>query len=186
MAMIDDGQIEWKVVARLRELLDRPPEAEHDVTLAYSLFTGILCWTCQRMRDKGRPLAIWTGLQQELAADHPWGLLGLHPQVVLPGDLTTLPASVFLIALRNATAHGDDRTVKPLHTGVRSRADRRLTGFVFDAEFYDKETKQHWGRWRLSLSVMDMRRIGLALADRFCDQLGGDARRDAERHVLVA
>ena len=186
MAMIDERHVEWRVVDRLRELLDRQPEADHDVTLTYALFTAILCWACQRMRDKGRPLAIWDSLRRERAADHPWGVIGLPAEMVGDGPLETLPASVFLVGLRNATAHGDDRAVSPLHIGVEGRADRRLAGFIFDTEFYDKEQKQHWGRWRLSITKVDMRRIGLALADRFCDQLGGDARHDAERHVLVA
>jgi len=194
MAMIDERHVEWRVVARLRELLDRQPEAEHDVTLTYSLFTAILCWTCQRMRDNGRSLPIWKELGRERAADQPWGVRDLHPDKLEAGtrDLDALTGSAFLVGLRNAMAHGDDRTVRPYHTGREGRPDRRLVGFVFDAEFYDpdkgrpRESPPTWGKWRLTLKKVDMRRIGLALADRFCNGFDSDARRDAERHVLVA
>jgi len=40
MAIIDEEHVEWRVVARLHELLKGPPETEHDVTLTYSLFTA--------------------------------------------------------------------------------------------------------------------------------------------------
>ena len=30
MAMIEEQHVEWRVVARLKELLERQPEAEHD------------------------------------------------------------------------------------------------------------------------------------------------------------
>jgi hypothetical protein len=193
MAIIEERHVEWRVVDRMRELLEHQPKTEHDVTLSYSLFTTILCWTAQRLRDETRPLSLWDHLQQERAADQSWGVLDLKRDELKPGTsrLDELPGGAFLVGLRNATAHGDDRRVRPYHVGRDKSADRRLGGFVFDAEFYSL-SKDHrgepptWGKWRLTLSSVDMRRIGLALAERFCNELSGDARRDAERHVLIA
>jgi hypothetical protein len=196
MAMIDDRHVEWRVVARLRELLKELPPTTHDVTLTYSLFSTILCWVCQRIRDREHDGAtsVWAAFERELAFDQPWGLSDIDRRAVTEGDLhiSTLPVSVFLVGLRNAVAHGDDRKVRPHHIGKAGHPDRRLVGFDLDAGFYrpgnklTDEPAQNWGQWRLSLTAIDMRRIGLAVADRFCDYMDRDSREDAERHVLVA
>jgi len=200
MAMIDERHVEWRVVARLRELLEELPPTTHDVTLTYSLFSTILCWVCQRIRDEKHEVAtsVWTAFERELAFDHPWDLsdirISIDQKAVTEGTLqiSTLPVSVFLVGLRNAAAHGDDRKVRPHHIGKAGRPDRRLVGFDLDAGFYrpgNKQTNepaQNWGQWRLSLTAIDMRRIGLAVANQFCDQMNRDSRQDAERHVLVA
>jgi hypothetical protein len=196
MAMIDDRHVEWRVVARLRELLEELPPTTHDVTLTYSLFSTILCWVCQRIRDREHDAAtsVWAAFERELAFDQPWGLSDIDRRAVTEGDLhiSTLPVSVLLVGLRNAVAHGDDRKVRPHHIGDVGRPDRRLVGFDLDAGFYrpgvqrTKHDPPEWGQWRLSVTAIDMRRIGLAVADRFCGQMDRDSREDAEQHVLVA
>lgn len=193
MAEIRDEHVEWRVVDRLRELLEKLPDTPHDVTLTYSLFSTILCWTCQRIRAKDRARAIWKSLSAERAADADWGLLvQITPTERSAGiePLSDLPASRFIVALRNATAHGDDRKVAPLHIAERG-ADRRLIGFALNVDLFDDEQdhrreEPRWGRCVMPLTSMDMRRIGLNLAARFCNELGRDAQQDATRHVLVA
>jgi hypothetical protein len=190
MAEIKDWHVEWRVVDRLRALMKELPDTRHDVTLTYSLFTTTLCWACQRIRDPQHDAAasIWTKLQDERAFDPMWGLGDIKLEPLAEGDLTlsSLPASDFLVGLRNATAHGDDRQVKPLHIGKVGLADRRLIGFDLDSTFYRKADARNWGRWRVSLPALDMRRIGLTLASRFCDQMSREVRDDARRHVQVA
>jgi hypothetical protein len=190
MADIKEAHVEWRIVDRLRDMLDRPPGVDHDETLAYSLFTTILCWTCQRIRDDGHEVAfsVWGQLQRERAMDHPWSLADLNPQRLAEGalPLSSLPAHIFLVGLRNAGAHGDDRKVRPRHVREGGGANRRLIGFDLDTTFYDPTLKQGWGRWLVPLTSLDMRRIGVSLADRFCNQMGRDAQEEAGRHVLVA
>jgi hypothetical protein len=194
MAEIRDEHVEWRVVDRLRELLEKLPDSPHDVTLTYSLFSTILCWTCQRMRAKDRARLIWEALSEEKASAADWGLLGqIEPTAKGAGaePLSDLPASRFLVALRNATAHGDDRKVEPVHIADGRGADRRLIGFTLSVDLFDdgqdhRREEPRWGRWVMPLTSMDMRRIGLNLAARFCDELGRDAQQDATRHVLVA
>jgi hypothetical protein len=163
------------------------------VTLTYSLFSTILCWTCQRIRAKDRARAIWQALAEEKASEAGWGLVGLRPTERSAGaaPLSDLPASQFLVALRNATAHGDDRKVAPLHIAEGDGADRRLVGFSLSVDLFDekqdhRKDQPRWGSWNVPLTNMDMRRIGLNLAARFCQELGRDAQGDATRHVLVA
>lgn len=194
MAEIRDEHVEWRVVDRLRELLEKLPDTPHDVTLTYSLFSTILCWTCERVRASDRARTIWQALSEDKAADADWGLLSqIRPIERSAGmaPLSELPASRFLVALRNATAHGDDRKVEPLHIAEGRGADRRLVGFALKVDLFDDRQRHQsdqprWGQWSMPLTSMDMRRIGMNLAARFCDELGRDAQQDATRHVLVA
>ena len=193
MAEIRDKHVDWRVVARLHELLKQLPDTDHDVTLTYSLFSTILCWTCQKIRGGEAHAAhpVWQKLKQERAFDAPWLLRGQNVEVVEVGEsINALPASVFLVSLRNAIAHGDDRRVRPLHHGEKGKADRRLTGFILELDLVDQGQKQkeapRWGRHRVSMNQMDMRRIGMALADRFVSVLSAQSQEDARRHVLAA
>jgi len=193
MAIISDDHVEWMVVHRLGELLERPPQSPHDVTQTYSHFSSILCWTCQRMRAPDQVDLIWQGLSAELATNE---FLKLEQvELELRGspathDLSTLPASRFIVALRNAVGHGDDRRIRPLHNAV-SGADRRLVGFSFDLDIWDdretpdKNATPRWGRWTASLSSMEMRRIGMLLAKRFCEHMSQDFQNEAKRHAKV-
>ena len=193
MAAIRDEHVEWRVVARLRELLEQLPPAEHDVTLTYSLFSTVLCWTCQRIRSGNADAAgsVWETLKQDRAIEAPWLLGDLKAEVVETGEpVEGVPASVFLVSLRNAIAHGDDRRVRPLHHGEKGKADHRLTGFMLDLDFFAPGQKSkevpRWGRHRISLTQIDMRRIGMALADQFVSVLSAQSQDDARRHVLIA
>ncbi len=183
MAEIREEHVEWRVVARLHDLLKELPSADHEVTLTYSLFSTILCWTCQKIRSGEADAAhhVWETLRQERALAAPWLLGGLRMEVIEVGEsIDALPASVFLVSLRNAIAHGDDRRVRPLHHGLKGKADRRLTGFVLELDF------RRWGQHRVSMNQIDMRRIGMALADRFVRVLSAQSQEDARRHVKAA
>jgi hypothetical protein len=119
MGAIIDSHVEWSVVSRLREVLDRPPDAEHDVTLTYALFTSTLYWTCERLRETtvaGRHQDLWSELGREIAVQSPWNIDQLEPKAIAARspDLGTLPARCLLVGLRNGIAHGDHRTVLPL------------------------------------------------------------------------
>jgi len=193
MAEIREEHVEWRVVARLHELLKQLPDTDHDVTLTYSLFSTILCWTCQKIRsgesDAAHP--VWQNLKQERAIDAPWLLSDLKMEVIDVGEsIEALPASVFLVSLRNAIAHGDERRVRPLHHGEKGKADRRLTGFILELDLVDQGQKRNeaprWGRHRISMNQIDLRRIGMALADRFVSVLSAQSQEDARRHVFAA
>jgi len=188
MAMIDDGHVEWRVVARLHELLERLPKTEHDVTLTYALFTSTICWTCQRLREtksSGRHQDIWSEIDSEKASDSRWRIDQLRPQLIEPGSLPLddLPASWFLIGLRNGVAHGDHRNVVPHHMAEHG-ADRELRGFEVTTHF--REKGRDWGCWSLRLTRPEMRRIGLLISRRFVDTLSQDGQSDALRHVIGA
>ena len=183
MVAINDTHVEWRVVSRLLEMLRRPPEAEHDVTLIYALFTSTLCWTCQRLREKvpGSHRGLWSELNGEIAIKPPWRIGQLMPRMDAPGasGLETLPASQLLVGLRNGVAHGTHRNVLPYHSGGRG-ADRKLLGFKVVTSFGGK-----WGSWTLTLSRVEMR-IGILISARFVETLDADSQSDARRHVVGA
>jgi len=193
MAEIRDEHVEWRVVDRLRELLTQLPDSPHDVTLTYSLFSTIVCWTCQRIRAKDHAGTIWQALSREMASDADWGLVSqIKPVGEGAGaDLTELPVDRFLLGLRNAVAHGDDRKIRPWHAVEGHGPNHRLIGFNLSVDFFDegqshKKEQPRWGRWTVSLSGMDMRRIGISLATRFCDGFTKDFQGDAKQHAQVA
>jgi hypothetical protein len=202
MAEIKEEHVEWRVVDRLRELLEKLPDTPHDVTLTYSLFSTVICWTCQRLRDDstGSHKTIWQKLSSERALADPWhfdvrAATEVRRATEAAVDASLLPAGRFLIGIRNAVAHGDHNRIAPHHLQVSpGRPDRRLIGFTFNADF--QQTKPNgdggrviakdWGGWRFDLTSMDMRRIGLSLAERFCDGLSRDSQGDAARHIKRA
>ena len=197
MAEIKDWHVEWRVVDRLRELLENLPDTKHEVTLTHALFTSTLCWTCERLRDErnaGFHRDLWLELDQENVNHMPWSIDQLRPQMYEAGtsDLATLPASWFLVGLRNSVAHGDHRNVLPYHTFGRG-ADRELRGFQVVTSFKHTETidrrkivVRNWGKWTIILTRAEMRRIGLLISHRFVNTLSLDDQADARQHVKAA
>ena len=49
MSEISERHVEWATVSRMRDML---PSVRRDfeITQTFTLFTGILCWTIQRIR----------------------------------------------------------------------------------------------------------------------------------------
>jgi len=74
-------------------------------------------------------------------------------------------AEEFFEWLRNALAHGDGRSIKPLHNRSQGSNKTSLAGFEIVPE---KRSKLH-----LTLYHSDMTRIGRILADVFCKELSG-------------
>ena len=80
-----------------------------------------------------------------------------------------MTAEAFFEWLRNAVAHGDGRTVRPIHKMSR-RGDRTLlAGFEVGGRARNSSRDR-----LLSLYHSDMRRIGSLLADHFCRSMSGD------------
>lgn len=198
MSEILDVHVEWAVVDRLRRMLEAPPHPEFNVTHTYALFTAILCWTTQRIRTKEKSVvdqlasAVLKRLQLMKVEDPPWSIMTdrtppaqLHGVGLFP-KFRGLSADRFIVALRNATAHGDARSIKPFHS-VSTVADRRsLTGFTFDCS----ETKKKNGKsvviWSGSITLLerDLRRIGIGLAEFFCHSLQM-AQKESDAHAFV-
>jgi hypothetical protein len=83
-----------------------------------------------------------------------------------------MTAESFFKWLRDALAHGDGRTIRPIH----KRSER--TGKTLLAGFRVEFAKQKGSRENLQLCLFhdDMRRIGAILADLFCQALSGGDR----------
>jgi hypothetical protein len=176
-------------------MLSEPPHPRFNITHVYALFTSILCWTMQRMRKKdGRGRSVQSLLRTELASADPWLLplnevsaSRLHLSAVTDHPIPALsdwPIEPFLIGLRNAVAHSDGRCVQPENHNTLSGPE--LIGFRFTVEAVLRKptSMPHIGRsnailasmsWKgdLLLKENDMRRIGKALADRFCHAMTG-------------
>ncbi len=187
MTEITDDHLEWATIDRLREMLASVHE-DYKVTHTYAIFTASLCWILQRIRNNGdqpydcRARALRDELAAERAVAEPWNLRadGDDPHLVnfnfrpasevqRVGDLSMLD---LLIAMRNATAHGDSRTVLPVNEG----------GWLVGQRFVLSYRPNNRLRWtgEVRLKRADMRTIGEALATRFRSAL--EAGRD-ERFV---
>ena len=152
---------------------------DYKVTHTYALFTTILCWVMQRIRTNGagridrRAQSVLGTLENELISDQPWGIwtIGANDQQLVQDiprrgpfpEFDGFTAARFLTALRNATAHGDARNIRPVNRG----------GILVGHEFHcsEKEKKRVIWRGNIVLERRDMQRIGIALADRYCEAL---------------
>lgn len=179
MGMISREQAEWAVVDRFRQMLDAP-EGAYLASQSYALFSSILCWVLQHIRvpqayqftDTDRAAgALLAELENEQVTAEPWGILSDPAARIVAGGVPVPSpenfenhnAARFLINLRDAMAHGDARNVKPFNHG------ELLLGFSFDCS----ELKRGRVVWqgRIVLLRSDMRRIGSALAARYCDKV---------------
>lgn len=188
MGGISDEQVEWAVVHRLKAMLDDPPKTEFNVTQTFAHFTAILLWTKNRARIGDRnPRRDDPGVQLRdrlngaTIFDDPWFLSRAHPAFpeapanefrpevgAINEDFGAKSAAQFLKWLRDALAHGDGRSILPLHK-PSVRYDRTLlAGFkIAFNEFQGAERIL-----TVHLYHQDMIRIGKALADDFCRELG--------------
>jgi hypothetical protein len=172
-------------------MLDDPPVTTFNVTQSFALFSAILLWTKNRLWIAGnrglarqwekqadyRAHSAREALRKTLITEEPWLLSRRTPQVVL-GELEEHPlrqrrinsdfdettAEEFVKWLRDALAHGDGRSIRPLHKRSARTGKTLLAGFkiVFN---------EHKGsRKKLTLKLFhdDMQRIGIILADQFC------------------
>ncbi len=80
-----------------------------------------------------------------------------------------MSAFEFLIGIRNARAHGDERKVFPLNSNPDDLDRCNLEGFSFSCS-YSRKHKLIWCG-KVNLLEQDMRRIGVELAKQFCDSL---------------
>ena len=180
-------------------MLDEPPKTRFNITQSFALFSAILLWTKNRAWVGKDRLArggsnkaddparnAREALRQTNIRDAPWSLSRLTPALVtvdreradqLPGaeingDFADMTAERFVKWLRDALAHGDGRTISPIHKWSAKTGKTLLAGFriVFPAAQGSEQDLT------LSLFHSDMVRIGSVLADAFCRALSGGDR----------
>jgi len=178
MGGISEENVEWAVINRLKAMLDNPPKTDFNVTLGFSLFSTILLWTKNRMWVQAvngpadtQAAAARVKLGDALIVDPPWNLSQEFPPDHVPGevnaDFVTMQASAFFKWLRDALAHGDGRTIRPLHWYSTKTDNEWLGGFL--VEF--PEAKGSDRILTLHLFKRDIQNLGQRLADLFCQHL---------------
>ncbi|MEX1206399.1 MAG: hypothetical protein WEB85_14235 [Dongiaceae bacterium] len=188
MTEIRKEHVEWAVVDRLRTILERTSQDEFEVTHAFALFSAICGWVRQHLGAFGSESEWPKGLEKLCLpiTCREWGLPGNAaygaaeiwpfsgaPKVKM--DLSACTAWQFLVWIRNAMAHGDARSVQPIHEEVEKCApNRRLTGFRFESN-----------GCRADLTGRDMRVLGIKFAELFCNGFSKDElfKADAKNHV---
>ena len=176
MTEISERHVEWATVSRMREML---PSVRRDfeVTQTFTLFTGVLCWTIQRIRweQDTTEIAVPMSHLRSKLKQMPFARFApsLRPRPVpakssldIPiNDLTGFDATgkhknalSVLVALRNAVAHGDARRVAPLNRGGR------LIGYRLECQSENRE-------WvvPVALDALGMSIIANELAREYCD-----------------
>ena len=200
MVGITDEHVEWAVINRLKAMLDEPPKTEFNVTQSFALFSTVLLWTKNRAWVAGNKEAHqkWANQADQKAhdvrealrgtkiVDAPWLLSMVLPQIVLVdldhkpphgdrqinSDFVGMSAEAFFKWLRDALAHGDGRTIRPIHK--RSKQDDKTLLAGFKIVFAEKRGSNR--KLTLALYHADMTRIGASLADLFCKSLSGGDR----------
>jgi hypothetical protein len=187
MGGILNEHVEWAVVSRMKAMLSDPPKTKFNVTQSFALFSAIVLWTKQRVWvSDNLPLnqtdqsakAVRSALRGASIFEEPWSLSrvrGEHSTIQEPEvsgsrinvDFEEMTTEQFIKWLRNALAHGDGRTIKPIHKLAKQSDKSLLAGFEIQARANrDRERL-------LTLYHADMRRIGAVLADTFCQALSG-------------
>jgi hypothetical protein len=143
MGGIADEHVEWAVVNRLKSMLDEPPKTKFNVTQSFALFSTVLLWSKNRawVGGDGENRPHWFGeadhaardarerLRNTRMFDKPWLLSRVPPDNILVDrvgdpplgdqlintDFAEMTAEDFFKWLRDALAHGDGRTIKPIH-----------------------------------------------------------------------
>ena len=200
MGGIADEHVEWAIVNRLKAMLDAPPKTTFNVTQSFALFSTVLLWTKNRAWVGGdrqdRPH--WFGdadhaardarerLRESLICEEPWHLSRTPPQIAkvdgdhgsrseapsINSDFAEMTAEEFFKWLRDALAHGDGRTIRPIHKRSMRGDKTLLSGF----EIVFAERRGAARQLTLALHHADMKRIGAILADLFCQSLSGGDR----------
>jgi hypothetical protein len=89
------------------------------------------------------------------------------------GNFANVTAEDFFKWCRDAIAHGDGRTIRPIHKPSRKEPVKSLlAGF----QLVFPRTRGAPDFWTLHLYHRDMVRIGGMLADAFCQQMSNDNR----------
>lgn len=182
MTEITQEHVEWVIVDRLRQMLDRPSE-EFKATETYALFTSTLCWVMQHIRIPEREVrndrdhavrALWERLETTPVSESPWEIQapvveriereGLHRVAIPPAhNFAEHNVARFLKNLRDATAHGDGRNMSPFNShGL-------LLGFTFSCS--ERERGRVTWEGEVTLLRSDMQRIGTELCRLYCNAL---------------
>jgi len=181
-------------------MLDEPPPTPFNVTQTFALFSSVLLWTKNRAwvagnrgaRGNWEDLAdhrahdVREAMRGALITDPPWRLSLAPPEITLVDredelpppdrrinlDFENMSQEAFFKWLRDALAHGDGRTIRPIHKRSARTKKTLLAGFRI--EFAEAIGSQR--KLTLSLFYDDMRRIGGQLADLFCQALSSNNR----------
>jgi hypothetical protein len=200
MGGIADEHVEWAVVNRLKSMLDDSPKTKFNVTQSFALFSTVLLWAKNRtwVGGDGENRPHWFAeadhaardarerLRYTRISDPPWLLSRAPPNNILVDragdrplgnqqintDFAEMTAEDFFKWLRDALAHGDGRSIKPIHKFSVRRQKTLLAGF----QIVFSERKNSDRNLALTLYHADMRRIGANLADLFCQSLSGGDR----------
>ncbi len=198
MGGILDEHVEWAVVNRLKAMLEDPPKTKFNVTQSFALFSSILLWSKNRAwvggdrGDQGRFLSeadqaaaeARKRLRESQICGEPWLLSRRAPNLrsasrlqeldlgaeEINADFETMTAEAFFKWLRDALAHGDGRTIRPIHKPSHRSKSTLLVGFRIEM----CERKGSARILSLSLYHADMRHLGAALADYFCRAMSGN------------
>ncbi len=159
---ITKDQVEWAVILRLRDMLRASPQAEHDVTQAFALFSSIVCWIAQRMRTKGSgPNDLAARRFYERMKTEGFGQFG-HGE---PRNTQSVADAIVLI--RNAVAHADGSSVEPL-CRTPAGSQPKLVGYAVQSAKDNKIVAT------LALTPDMMIRFGMWIADEFIADMTRD------------
>ena len=198
MVEISDEHVEWAVVNRIKHLLEDPSSTKFDVTQSFAFFTTILMWAKNRLwvggnkKDGSFLLSLpdivsretRKKLGEELICGPSWHLSRVSPELItvnsryqsrkqeneINSDFANMTAEQFFKWLRDSIAHGDGRTIRPIHRRSIKGGKTLLAGFTIVSE----ETRGSSRQLTLTLYHADMKRLGALLADLFCRSLSGD------------
>lgn len=187
MVEIRSEDFEWAAIDRMGKML-KSPHSKFKTTHTYSSFSAILCWTVQRIRtspihtnvgidqretpENDANFEVFDSIQVELYHQTIEGFFGSLPSAsdrlntvqLKDTDENDISALAFIIALRNAVAHGDGRSVKPVNR------PNQLVGFEFSLS--NPKNFPQWSN-ETQLNRSAMAQIAGGMVEVFCDKFRG-------------
>jgi hypothetical protein len=170
MSEITEAHITWSIVDRLARML-KDVNQKYSVTQAFGLLSPILCCTLQQIRSSDERVApIHSKLCNSGFKQLSWGvsetdIVCFQSETI--SDVSHLDALRFLIGLRNASAHGDERKVIPINSHPDNRDRCKLIGFQFKCSYFENRRMVWSGD--VKLRENQMRNIASSLAEELCN-----------------
>jgi hypothetical protein len=161
MTEISDGSEEWATVLRIKSIIE--VDLENNITRDYIVLVGLLCWALQRIRARDAPQC-FMDIRSRLSKTPIEAILSQSSAsdfCELAEKCKSENSFEALVSIRNALAHGDDRTVLPFNEGGV------LLGYVVTCECPKYIKKDKWEPVKITLRAQGMRDIIAYLSNEF-------------------
>lgn len=126
--LITEETKDYAIVQRQLIMLKNLSDHKYKNTLAFSIFSAMMCWIAQKIRNNNGDIISKINLIEGMPSFE-------KTKIKWDGNFYRNQGDI-IVCIRNALAHADERAVRPLNNGSE------LTGFAL--ELQSNDVKKHW------------------------------------------